>query len=134
MANLVFSVIEMAGELQDTQSGFGFAGVVDPNFSQSSAILGQFQMVFMWMIYLTINGHYLLLGGLVNSFRIIPLGGLTYQGSMSTHLVAVAGTLMLIALKISAPVITAVLLADLALGMLQRTAPQLNMVQTQSQV
>ncbi|MHB9108482.1 MAG: flagellar biosynthetic protein FliR [Armatimonadota bacterium] len=128
LASLIFNVIEMAGELQDMQAGFGFAGVVDPMMQRSSAILGQFQMVLMWLIFLIANGHQMLLQALSDSFAIVPLGKFTFAPSMATHMVSLTMTIMLIAIRISAPVLGAVLLSDLAMGMLQRTAPQLNII------
>lgn len=128
LASLVFNIIEMAGEMQDMQAGFGFAGVVDPMMQRSSAILGQFQMVLMWLIFLIVNGHQMLLKALYDSFTIVPLGKFTYAPGMTTDMIGLVTSTLLIAIRISAPVLGAVLLSDLAMGMLQRTAPQLNIV------
>jgi len=128
LASLIFSIIEMAGEIQDMQAGFGFAGVVDPAMQRSSAILGQFQMVLMWLIFLMVNGHHMLLQAVTDSFAIVPLGKFTYTTEMTANMVQLTMTILFIALRISAPVLGAVLLSDLGLGMLQRTAPQLNII------
>jgi flagellar biosynthetic protein FliR len=128
LANLLFAVVQMAGEMQDSQSGFGFAGVVDPNFSGSSAILGQFGMVLMWLIYFAVDGHHLLLRALAESFAIVPLGGYVGPQASAMAIFPLATQLMGLALRMAAPVVGAVLLTDLALGMLQRTAPQLNLM------
>ena len=134
IANLLFSAIEMAGELQDTQSGFGFAGVVDPNFERSSAILGQFQMVLMWLIFMTVNGHHLLMQAIADSFQLVPLGKFAYHEGLTTQMLRLVTNLLLIAIRISAPVLGSVLLADLGMGVLQRTAPQLNIMAVGFQV
>lgn len=128
LASLVFSIIEMAGELQDMQAGFGFAGVVDPTMSRSSAILGQFQMALMWLVFLMANGHQMLLQALSDSFALVPLGKFAFTQGMAANMVSLTMTTLFIALRISAPVLGAVLLSDLAMGMLQRTAPQLNII------
>lgn len=127
-ANLIFSITTMAGDLQDTQAGFGLAGVVDPNMMHNSAILGQFQMVLMWLIFFAVDGHHVLLEGVADSFLIAPVGVFTFSGEMAGHMFRTAGTLLLLAVKISAPIVAAVLLTDLALGLLQRTVPQLNLI------
>ena len=126
--------MEIAGELQDTQAGFAFAGLVDLSVSKSSAVLGQFQTVLMWMIFLTVNGHYLLLQAVADSFQAVPLGSFAFTGNMAGHMFHLATSLMLIALRISGPIIGAVLLADLSLGLLQRTAPQMNLLAVGFQV
>ena len=128
VANMIFQVVQMAGEMQDVQAGFGLAGVVDPNFGQSSAVLGQLIMACTWLIFLLANGHHLLLHAMMESFAVVPLAGLEYQGALVPQMFHVVTALMGLALKMSAPVIAAVLLADVALGMLQRTAPQLNII------
>lgn len=127
-ANLVFQIVQMASEMQDMSAGFGFAGMVDPHMEQSSAILGQFQTVLMWLIFLTVNGHHVLLQGIADSFYIVPLGAFQFHSSLAGELVMLVTTMMLIALRMSAPIIGAVLLTNLAMGMLQRTAPQLNLI------
>jgi flagellar biosynthetic protein FliR len=127
-ASLLFNVVQMAGELQDNQAGFGFAGVVDPNMGHGAAILGQLQMTMMWLIFFAVNGHLLLIRGIGESFLAIPVGSFTYNPALPPYMFSLATTLMMTAVKISAPIIGAVLLADLAMGMLQRTAPQLNLI------
>lgn len=127
-ASLLFNVVQMAGEMSDNQSGFGFAGVVDPNMGQQAAILGQLQMVMMWLIFFAVNGHLLLIRGIGESFIAIPVGSAGYNPDLPYFMFGLATTLMMAALRIAAPIIGAVLLADLAMGMLQRTAPQLNLI------
>lgn len=134
IANLLFSIVEMAGDMQDTQAGFGFAGSVDPTFSQPRAILGQFQLVLMWLIFLAVNGHHVLLTAIAQSFDMVPLGKFAFDGQMAMSMLRLVATLMSIAVRISAPIIGAVLLADLGLGALQRTAPQLNIMAVGFQV
>ncbi len=126
-ASLIFSVVQMTGEFQDTQAGYGFAGVVDPNAGHQSAVLGQIQMVLMWMIFLILNGHHVLIRAVSESFFVLPIGGMVFHSGIAWHMAHLTVSLMLIAVRIAAPVICAVLLTDIALGVLQRTAPQLNL-------
>ena len=133
-ANLIFSIVQMTGEMQDIQAGYGFAGVVDPNISHGSAILGQFQMVLMWLIFFVVNGHHVMLSAIADSFSAVPVGKFNYNPEIAVYMFHLAGTLILIALRIGAPVIGAVLLTDLALGLIQRTAPQLNLIAVGFQV
>ena len=127
-ANLLFSIVQIAGEMQDMQAGFAFAAIVDPTIGAHDAILGQLQTVLMWLIFFALNGHHLLLQGLADSFAAIPLGTGQWSDSLTTHMTGLVSMLVVTALRISAPVMGAVLLSDLAVGMLQRTAPQLNLL------
>jgi flagellar biosynthetic protein FliR len=133
-ANMIFMVIQVSGEIQDTQIGFGFAGVVDPNMGQSSAIIGQLQMIMMWIIFVAANGHHFLLRAITESFILIPPGLGTFQVASVNRIVAISAEMLMLALKIGAPVIAAVLVADLSMGVLQRTAPQLNLMAVGFQV
>lgn len=127
-ANLVFSIIEMAGDLQDTQAGFGFAGTVDPTMQRPGAVLGQFQVVLMWLVFLVANGHLLLMQAVTDSFQLVPIGKFAFTSAMTGNMLHLILTMLFIAIRISAPVLGAVLLSDLAMGILQRTAPQLNII------
>ncbi len=127
-ATFIFSIVQMAGEVQDTSAGFGFAGVVDPMMNQHSAIIGQIQTVMLWLIFFAVNGHHLLLRGLAESFTVVPLGLYAPEPALAEHLFRLTTGMMVIALRVGAPVIGAVLLADLAQGLLQRTAPQFNIM------
>lgn len=133
-ANMIFMVIQVSGEMQDTQIGFGFAGVVDPNMGQSSAIIGQLQMIMMWIIFVAANGHHFLLRAITESFMLIPPGLGTFQVAGVNRMIAISAEMLMLALKIGAPVIAAVLVADLSMGVLQRTAPQLNLMAVGFQV
>jgi flagellar biosynthetic protein FliR len=133
-ANMIFMVIQVAGELQDTQIGFGFAGVVDPNMGQSSAIIGQLQMIMMWIIFVTANGHHFLLKAVAESFVLIPPGLGAFNVEGVNRMVAISAEMLMLAIKIGAPVVAAVLVADMAMGVLQRTAPQLNLMAVGFQV
>lgn len=133
-ANMIFMVIQVAGELQDTQIGFGFAGVVDPNMGQSSAIIGQLQMIMMWIIFVAANGHHFLLKAVAESFILIPPGLGAFNVEGVNRMVTISAEMLMLAIKIGAPVVAAVLVADMAMGVLQRTAPQLNLMAVGFQV
>jgi flagellar biosynthetic protein FliR len=134
VANLIFTVVQMAGEAQDTQAGYGFVGVVDPTFSHQGAVLGQFQMVMLWVMFFIINGHHALISALAESFWAVPLTQGGMQDGLATHMAGQVTMLMLAAIRFGAPIIAAVLLTDLALGILQRSAPQLNLIAVGFQV
>jgi flagellar biosynthetic protein FliR len=125
-ANLIFAAIQMAGELADLQSAFGFAGMVSPQTGERSSVIGQLQMSIAWLIFLAADGHQVLLQGLGASLVTAPLGsGPGFAGPALTA--AVAG-LLVTSVRIAAPIVAATMLADLALGLLTRAAPQMNLL------
>jgi flagellar biosynthetic protein FliR len=126
VANLVFTAVQMAGELADMQSGFAFAGMVDPNTGQRTSIIGQFQIMMAWLIFLGVDGHHVLLSGLTDSFRVMPPGSISVNAEVVSGIMGLTSRIFVIALQIGAPIMGAVLLGDLAIGLLSRTVPQMN--------
>lgn len=128
VANMVFMAVQMAGELADIQAGYSFAAVVDPASGINSSIIGQFQVMMAWMVFLAVDGHHILLNGLVDSFHVLPLGSIVFNPAIVHNVLGLSSQIFVIALQIGAPVIGAVLLGDLALGLLSRTVPQMNLL------
>ena len=125
-AKLIFVAVTMAGELADLQSGFGFAGMVSPQTGDHVSVIGQLQMSVAWLIFLGANGHHIILKGLGASLAAIPLGA--SPGFAAPALTHATAALIATAVRMSAPIVAAVLLADLALGLLTRAAPQMNLL------
>jgi len=128
VAHMIFAAVQMAGEMADMQSGFAFAGLIDPNSGQHTSIIGQFQIMMAWLIFLGVDGHHVLFNGLAESFRIMPLGSISVDASVVKGVMALGSRIFVIALQIGAPIMGAVLLGDIALGMLARTVPQMNIL------
>lgn len=126
LAAMMFAAIQMAGAFIDLQIGFGFAQVVDPMLKQHNAVIGQLYNLSATLLFLALNGHHLMIRGLADSFAILPLGHMAVAPSATTGMIEVFAILFLSALKIGAPVVGAIFLTDVALGILARTVPQLN--------
>lgn len=130
VAYLFFTVTQIAGSFVDMQMGFGIANVVDPMTGAQSPILGNLKFFLAVLTFLAIDGHHYLLMGIMNSYDWMPLDNefftRIYEGSVSTFLLRTLSTMFVLAFQLSAPLITALFLVDVALGMLARTAPQFN--------
>lgn len=130
VAYLIFTVTQIAGSFVDMQMGFGIANVVDPMTGAQSPILGNLKFFLAVLTFLAIDGHHYLLMGIMNSYDWVPLDNefftRIYEGSVSTFLLRTLSTMFVLAFQLSAPLITALFLVDVALGMLARTAPQFN--------
>lgn len=126
LAALMFAAIQMAGAFIDMQVGFGFASVVDPMIKEQNAVIGQFQNMAATLVFLAMNGHHLMIRGLADSFAILPLGFLSLDPEASGSILKIFVVMFMAAMKIAAPIVGAVFLTDVALGILNRTVPQLN--------
>ncbi len=125
-ARLIFAAVQMAGEMADTQAAFGFAGVVAPDMGQRVSVIGQLQMAVAWLVFVAVNGHRVMLAGMAESFSAVPLGA--GPGLCAPALTAAAAGLLGAAVRLAAPIVATALLADLALGLLTRAAPQMNLL------
>ncbi len=125
---LLFIGIQFAGQLAGLQMGLDIVDVIDPHSSGSISIMGQYLNILAILILLMIDGHHLVLQGLARSFEVIPLGGVVLKEAVMLKLIALTSEVFVIAIKISAPVILALFLVSVALGVLARTVPQMNIL------
>ncbi|MFD0959495.1 flagellar biosynthetic protein FliR [Paenibacillus chungangensis] len=127
---LFFAVVQTAGAFMDLQIGFAMANVVDPHTGASAPLLGYFKYMLMMLVFLMMNGHHYLLGGLMYSYEWMPLSNELFQrmmsGSVTDYLVRVFSNTFLLAVQVAAPLVVAMFLTDVGLGFLTKTAPQFN--------
>lgn len=123
---VILSAIYLAGQLIDTQIGFGIVNVIDPISNIQVPITANLYYTLTMVIFLTINGHHMLIEAVTKSFTIIPIGTAVFSQEMMPQIVQIMGLVFIIAFKISAPIIAAALICDVALGILSRTMPQMN--------
>lgn len=125
LMRLVFAAIELAADLIGLQMGLGFAQFYDVAAQAQVPVMGRFFGLAATLTFLAINGHLLLFSVLADSFTTIPVGGgigATFWGALSSA----GGHMLFSALSLALPVIAALLITNLALGVLNRAAPQLN--------
>jgi len=126
ISSLVFSAIQMAGQLLDMQIGFGIVNMLDPLSGQQAPLVGNFKYILALIVFLATNGHHVLLSALFASFKLIPVTGIVVNVAIAQFVIDIIGSMFILALKISLPVLVAVVLTDMALGILARTMPQMN--------
>ncbi len=125
-ATVVLATIKLAGQLMDMQVGFAMVNVVDPTSEQQVTLIGSFLYNLCILVFLLTNGHYLLLTALTQSFATVPLLTAQFKGALTLLMVKAVGNIFLIGLKIALPVLFAILLTNIGLGVLARTMPQMN--------
>ena len=123
---IVFTALYFAGEIIDMKIGFGIVNVLDPQSNTQVPIMGNFLYIFTLILFITMDGHLMLISALARSYDIVPAGGVRITASTVTGFASVLKSTFIIGVKISAPVVAAVLLTDVALGILSRTMPQMN--------
>ena len=125
LTQLIFAAVQAAGELIDLFAGFTIAATYDPMTNANQAVFGRFYYLVAVTLLFVLDGHLLLVRGFLDSFSAMPTG-LPDMGSISEVLIDGLGMFFLAALEIAAPVLAALFLTEVALGLLSKAAPQMN--------
>jgi flagellar biosynthetic protein FliR len=124
-AGLVFAGVRAAGELIGFELGFSIATVFDPEQGQQN-IVGGFLYLVMSLVWFSVNGHHFLLQAMMVSYDVVPIDGLSVTGPAALMVTKMTAMVFVVALKFAAPVIVASFLVNLAMAILSRVAPQIN--------
>lgn len=123
---VVFAAVEAAGEIVGLQMGLGFASFFDPQSAGQTLVLARFFSMLMALLFLAVNAHLLLLGVLVESFHSLPVSAQPLAGAGFRNVAGFGATVFAAGLQLALPLIAILLMINLALGILTRSAPQLN--------
>jgi flagellar biosynthesis protein FliR len=127
-AAVLIGAAEMMGDLLAVHIGLSGAAALDPMTNISVPVLGQFANLFAVTLMLSVDGHLVMIGALAKSLQMLPVGGEIDMAAGATSMVALGSSLFVIGLRFAAPVLATVLLANVALAILTRAAPQLNVL------
>lgn len=125
---LAFAAFTMAGNLLDIQIGFGLAQVFDPVSNRPSLLLVSAFNYAAVLVFFLIDGHHALLRALAYSVEAFPLGFLWDPAAAVDSVLKQAGGLFGLGFALAAPVVFCILLVELALGVISRNLPQINML------
>jgi len=126
IANLIFSSVQIAGQLIDMQMGFLIASVMDPQYQTQVPLIGQFKYLLAILIFLSINGHHLFIRTVYQSYEFLPMGQIADLGAGGIAFNQLFSTVFVLAFQVSAPALGTLFLTNIALGVLARTVPQMN--------
>jgi flagellar biosynthesis protein FliR len=118
--------VESAGSLIDVLSGFSYGSLINPMDGQETAVINRFYSLVGTLIFLVINGDAWTLRGLDRTFQLVPLTGAPRLSSLFDGAEQVFSTVFAAALEVAAPVLVALLITDVAFGIVSRVVPQLN--------
>ncbi len=123
---VLYGAVSLAGELAGTGMGLGFSTLYDPNSASSTTSVTAVLTTLAGLVFFAIDGHLALIGGLAQTFQTLPVaeGGLHLAGMH--QLAAYGGVLVMHGLVMALPVTMTLIIVNIALGMLSRAAPQLN--------
>ena len=125
---MLFAAFQTAGQFMAFQMGFAMARAMDPVTGTQSTVLSQFLYMFAVLIFFSIDGHHQFISALAASFHIVPLDSFSPNPALAQVLIKTSAQVFLVALKIAAPIMVALFLSHLCLGIVARTVPQMNIL------
>ena len=125
---LVFSAIDLAGTMISNQMGLGFATAYDPQSAAQTAVISEFLGMLALLVFLAINGHLMVIATLGESFALLPISANVIGDASWLNIANAGGVIFSSGVLLSLPVVVALLIANIALGVLGRVAPQLNLM------
>lgn len=125
---VVFSAVDMAGNLISLQMGLGFATFYNPQTAGQTAVVSEFMGLLALLVFLAINGHLMVIATLTHSFTVLPLGGHHLSADLWFKLARSGAVVFSSGLLLALPVVVALMISNLALAVLSRAAPQLNLI------
>jgi flagellar biosynthetic protein FliR len=128
ICNILFTALQSAGEIIDLQMGLSVAQALDPVFGSVISIVGRMIFFVTLTIFITVNGHHMILSAFHQSFSALPAGKLPNFTSpdLVVQMMGLGQALWMTAIKLAAPVVLLIFLADFTFGIVSRVAPQVN--------
>lgn len=124
---IVFAAVELAGEVAGLTMGFGFATFFDPQTRARSSAISQFLSLLTLMLYLALNIHLMMLSTLAETFVTMPISAAPIGTGGFRQIATWGGTVFTAGAQLALPILAALLITNVALGVLTRAAPQLNL-------
>ncbi|MBL8481153.1 MAG: flagellar biosynthetic protein FliR [Rhodocyclaceae bacterium] len=124
---LTFAALDVAGEVMSLQMGLGFAVFYDPSSASQSPVLSQFITLLATLVFIAMDGHLMLVALLAESFRWLPISDRPLPAAAFHNIVTGATLVFVAGVMLALPMIAALLIVNVALAVLTRAAPQLNL-------
>ena len=124
---LIFTGFVLAGDLIGMTMGLGFASFYDPQSRGQSSVISQFLLQLISLLFLSHNLQLSLLKILIQSFTTIPIEVNSFDSGIFKKIAFFGSNIFMIGVQIAIPILTALLFTNIALGILTRAAPQLNL-------
>ena len=122
---LLFAAVAAAGSLIDVFGGFSLAQGFDPLSMNMNTVFGKFHQLLATVLLFATGGHLLVIGGLLKTFDVLPLGAMPDVSGLADVLIKAFGVFFVTAVQIALPMIAVLFVADLGLALLTKIAPQL---------
>ena len=123
---ILFSAVELAGQLVGFQMGLGIVSVIDPLTQARLSVVAEFKYLIAMLLFFSLDIHHVFLRAIAGSYKMIPIAGMVISSTLVEYMMKITVEMFVLALKIGAPIIAVNLFVSVGLGIVARTVPQIN--------
>ena len=128
VAKITFDFIAVGGDMIGHFMGFASASQYDPHQETQTQIVSRFLFALGMLTFLAMDGHHLMLSAALDSYRIVPVGGLTFNAKFSDSMVQLTGELLRTGMRMAAPMAVSFFTINIIYGIMSKAMPQLNIL------
>jgi flagellar biosynthetic protein FliR len=126
ITQIIFAAVELSGQIIGLQMGFSISSVIDPSMGNQMQIMSVMQSLLATLFFLSLNIHHVFIRAIIDSFTVIPLGNWKMSEALLHFLVKATTDVFILGIRLAAPVMVALLLTSVVLGIMARAFPQMN--------
>ncbi len=130
LTRIFFFVVTMTGDLVSMSVGLSASQLFNPMMGSNGSTIEQFYSTIATLVFFAINGHHMLISAIVQSYDLVPVSSLALNVGPFAEMAVFGQTAMILAIKMCAPVMVAILVVNLGMGILGRAVPQINVLVT----
>jgi flagellar biosynthetic protein FliR len=126
LSQVIFSAVEFCGQIIGIQMGFSAAAQFDPTMGTQVSIMSVFQNLLAVLLFMALGMHHVFIRAIVESYTVVPVGAWHMSGELLKFVITATTGVFILAIKLAAPVMVSLLAATVALGVMARSFPQMN--------
>jgi len=123
---IMFAAVNFAGTIIGFQMGLSIANVMDPQTDMQVSIIASFETILATLLFIVLDGHHVFFEALIVSYQKVPIQGFLFTPGKIEFLLRIMGDLVIVGLKLGSPIIISMLLANVIMGFMARSIPQMN--------
>lgn len=126
LSQVIFSAVEFCGQIIGTQMGFTVSSLFDPALGTQVSNMSVLQNLLAMLLFMTLGMHHVFIRAIVESYAVLPVGAWHMSGELVRFIIATTTGVFILGIKLAAPVAVSILAATMALGVMARSFPQMN--------
>lgn len=126
LSQVIFSAVEFCGQVIGLQMGFSAAAQFDPTMGTQVSVLSMMQNLLAVLLFMVLGMHHIFIKAIIESYGLVPVGAWHVSGGLLQFIIAITTGIFILAVKLAAPVMASILASTVALGVMARSFPQMN--------